>query len=264
MRSYWFALSALVLASPFASAQLPTQNPPKAQLPALPPHEAKLNQALVNWEKTMTAVQTLAAKTVRTTVDRTFQTTETFEGLAKFMKGQGKEMSKASLELQHTQKKGIFEKYLCTGDRLYEWSASDKVIRVHNLPPPKPGQIADDNFLGFLFGMKANEARNRYHMTWVPCPQNNQFYIYIKIESRSASDKADFTQAQLVLTSKDHMPRRLWFHQPNGNEVTWNFPTILAPANLGAADFGLPQLPTGWQWQQVPRANPPRVLRNQQ
>jgi TIGR03009 family protein len=258
MRKMWLALPALMLIVPCAAAQ--TQLP---QLPKADPNEAKLNEVLNAWEKAMTGVSTLAAKCNRTDVSRTFQTTEQFEGIAKYMKGQGKELSKASLELHNLKKKGVFEKYLCTGDRLYEWDGGGKVIRVHNLPQPKAGQIADDNFLSFVFGMKAADARNRFNLSWIADPQhNNKYYYYFMIEPKTAADKADFTKARLTLTVDKMMPRQLWFHKPNGDEVTWDFPTVITPANIAAADFAQPQLPAGWQWQQIPRDAQPRVTRN--
>src|SRR5262245_22804114 len=116
MRTFLFALAALALSVAFTQAQTPTPPP----LPAPDPNDAKVNEVLSGWEKAMTAIQTMAAKCTRTDVSRVFQTTNQFEGLAKYMKGTGKELSKASLELHNTKKKGIFEKYLCTGDKLYE------------------------------------------------------------------------------------------------------------------------------------------------
>lgn len=252
MRTKWFMLPALVLTASTAAAQVP---PPAG-------NEGKLNEVLNGWEKAMTAVNTLAASCNRSDVSKAFQTTDQFKGIVKYMKGQGKEMSKASLKLDHVKKAGVSEQYLCTGDRLFEWSAADKVIRIHDLPKPKNGQLADDNFLSFVFGMKAADAKQRFSLAWLPDTQNNnKYYYYIMIEPRNAADKADFVKARLTLTTDKLMPRQLWFHKPNGDEVTWDFPTVITPANLGAADFAQPQLPTGWQWQQVPREAQPRVKR---
>ena len=46
----------------------------------------------------------------------------------------------------------IFKKYICTGTYLYEYNLSNREIRYQELPPPKPGQVADDNFLSRLYG----------------------------------------------------------------------------------------------------------------
>jgi TIGR03009 family protein len=235
-----------------------------AQAPATPlqaqadPH---LEAVLANWEKAMTGVQSLHAKCVRTKLDKTYQTTEVFSGHARYLRGAPGQTSRAALELFKNNQPQVFEKYLCSGNFLYEWSPANKVIRVHQLPPPKPGQIADDNFLSFLFGMKAAEAKARYQIEYKVAP-NDKWYVYLEILPRVASDKADFTKARLALLQANYLPRQLWFLQPNGDEVTWDFPEVISPANLGPAAFAHPQLPQGWQFVQVPAQTQPRVMRN--
>jgi TIGR03009 family protein len=237
-----------------------------AQNPAVPPQpqaDPRLDALLANWEKGMTGVQSLHAKCVRTKVDKTFlQTTEVFEGSAKFLRAAPGQTSRASLEMFKRGRPEVFEKYLCSGNFLYEWSPTNKAIRVHQLPQPKPGQIADDNFLSFLFGMKAVEAKSRYQMTYVPPPEKDKWYYYMEIQPRHATDKADFSKARLVLLQSNFLPRQLWFLQPNGDEVTWDFPEVTSPAKLLPVDFAHPQLPQGWQFVQVPLQTQPRVMRN--
>lgn len=255
----WITVSLIVLAAMpvIAAAQ---QQPTK---PGLPPEDPRLDIVLGNWEKAMLNVQSLSAKVNRTKLDKTFQTTEVFEGTANYLRGAPGQTSRASLELFKKGQPQHFEKYLCTGNFLYQWSPAEKVIRRHELPPPKQGQIADDNFLSFLFGMKAADAKAKYQMTYVPAPANDKWYQYLRIQPKTANDKADFREARLVLMSHNHLPRQLWFLQANGDEVTWDFPKVDSPANLNAANFAHPQLPQGWQFVPVSRQNPPpRVLRN--
>jgi TIGR03009 family protein len=236
------------------------QNPPVP--PAQAQSDPRLDALLAHWEKAMTGVQSLHAKCVRTKLNKTFDTTEVFEGSAKYLRAAPGQTSRASLELFKRGRPEIFEKYLCSGNFLYQWSPADKTIRVHELPPPKPGQIADDNFLSFLFGMKAVEAKARYHMTYVPPPANDKWYYYMEIQPRHAVDKADFTKARLVLLQSNYLPRQLWFLEAQGDEVTWDFPEVVSPAKLLPVDFAHPQLPQGWQFQKVPLQAQPRVLRN--
>ena len=142
----------------------------------------------------------------------------------------------------------IFEKYICTGTYLYEYAPASKVIRVHDLPQSKSGQISDDNFLAFLFGMKAVEAKQRYQLTLTP--PSDQYYHYLHIQPKMAQDKADFTVARLVLLRENFLPRQVWFHQPNGNEVTWDF-QARANVDIAPAAFEKPNLPRDWQWDRM-------------
>jgi len=252
MRSLTFSVAALAVSAGLAMAQQPA-----------PQGQAPVDIVLANWEKAMLNVQSLTAEVKRTKLDKTYQTTEVFEGSASYLRGAAGQTSRASLELFKKNQPQIFEKYLCTGNFLYQWSPAEKVIRRHELPPPKPGQLADDNFLSFLFGMKAEDAKTRYQITYVPAPANDQWYQYLRIQPKLDADKADFMEARLVLMAKTYLPRQLWFLQPTKDEVTWDFPRVTSPANLTPAHFGTPQIPPGWKFDTVSQKSPPpRVLRN--
>jgi hypothetical protein len=106
------------------------------------------------------------------------------------------------------------------------------VIRIHQLPPPKPGQVADDNFLSFLFGMRAAEAKSRYQLTYVPPGPDDKWYYYIKIQPIHPADKHEFTEARLALNNKTFLPAQVWFQEPNGNEVTWDFTKVINGADI--------------------------------
>jgi TIGR03009 family protein len=238
-------LPALLWTTAWVSAQ---------QTPPVTDANAQLDAVLAGWEKTMTSIRSLQAECERTTVDKVFGTQEVFRGSAKYLKGPGAgQGSRASLELYKLTPQGpsptIFEKYICTGTYLYEYAPANKVVRVHDLPQAKPGQISDDNFLSFLFGMKALEAKQRYQLNLTPPP--DKFYYYIEIQPKLAQDKADFTKAQLVLLRDTLLPRRVWFHQPNGNTTTWDFPQVHQNVNIPPTVFE-PKTPQGWKTDRVP------------
>lgn len=255
MRAYWLAPFTLVVAS-----ALTAQTPPAAT------SDPKLDEVLQQWEKAMTSIQSLLVHINRTTIDKTYQTTEVFEGTAKYLKSNlPGQPSRASLELVKRGQPQVFEKLICTGTFLYEYAPQTKVIRVHELPPPKAGQVADDNIFNFVFGMKAADAKQRYHLFLVPPPPNDKWYAYIKIQPRHPADKAEFTEARLVLIASSHLPRQFWYQQPNGNEVTWDFPRLINNADIRATEFVQPPLPAGWQLQRISREQPPpRVVRPNQ
>ncbi len=266
MRFPWLALAGMLLLSQALSAQ----QPPQPQAPAAPTLDPRnrLDFLLMQWEQRMKGLETLAAKCTRTTRDKTYQTTEVFEGLAKYLRP-----NFALLDMKKQNKPDVYEKYICTGTFLYEFVPQSKTVRIHELPPTKSGQVGDDNFLGFLFGMRAEEAKSRYELR---LGKEDQHYIYIDILPRTPADKADFQRAQLVLFQNSYLPRRLWFEQPNGNEVTWDIPQTEANSRaVTRNDFVQPQFPPGWTTMRVPRPTaqpapygatrpnevPPRVVR---
>jgi len=249
--------AALLVIAPLAAQQ------PQAAAPALDPARNRLDALLLRWEQEMGKVQTLAVQCTRTTVDKTFQVTDVFEGTAKYMKP-----NLAMLEMQKKDKPQVFEKYVCSGAFLYEYAPQTREVRVHELPGPKPGQAEGDNFLSFIFGMKAEEAKRRYDLQLV---KEDQWYVYLEIKPRLPADKADFQKARLVLNNQTFLPRELWFEQPNGNEVKWDLPRVDNGAKLSRVDFTAPATPPGWTMKKVPRLTdvpradvPPRVVRPNQ
>src|SRR5262249_15433744 len=207
-------------------------------------------------------IQTISAKCVRTSLDKTavMNQQEMFEGTAKYMKP-----NLAMLEMRLHGRPDVFEKFICTGTYLYEYAPTNRQIRVHELPPPKPGQVADENFLSFLLGRKAKEAHRRYALKLA---DQDQWYYYVDILPRFPQDKADFQKARLVLNKQNFLPRQLWFMQPNGNEIRWDIPKTESGVAINRQEFLSPQAPQGWQMVRVPRPTdpsrldgPPRVIR---
>src|SRR5262249_10343160 len=158
----------------------------------------------------------------------------------------------AALEMLKKDNPQVYEKYLCTGTYLYEYAPQTKLLRVHEVPKPKNGNVSDDNFLSFLFGMKAEEAKRRYDMRLV---KEHQWYVYIEVLTRFAADKQDFQKARLILNQGSFLPRQVWFEQPNGNEITWDIPKLAsgAEAKVQRSDFTPPSAaPAGWNMVKVP------------
>ena len=93
------------------------------------------------------------------------------------------------------------EHVICTGTFVYQFVPSSQVIKVYEL---KAGQTNQDNFLPFLQGMKAQDAKARYILT---LEKEDKNYVYITILPRLPEDKADFRMARLVLWNGSFMPR---------------------------------------------------------
>jgi len=255
MRYSWLALVGVLVCATVGSAQPPSRQPAP---PAEPARDNKLDGYLREWEKAMQSVQSLAAQLERTDVNKTFGSKDIYVGTAQFLKP-----NLALLAMAKKEKPDVLvEKFVCSGTNLYQYFPQQKEIRVHPLPQPKQGQVADDNILSFLFGMKADEAKRRYDMKLA---KEDQWYIYVEILPRFDADKADFHRARLVLLKDNFLPRQLWFEQANGDEVIWDIPRVENGAKLNRKDFESPAVPTGWKMVQAPKGTdvPPRVVRPQ-
>src|SRR5262245_44882533 len=223
------------------------------------PADNMLDPTLAQWEKAMTGLQSFVAEVHRKKLDNVFNSTEVFSGIAKFVKGQRGQTSRASLYLRRTSPAPapnapeIFERYVCTGNFLYVFDAPSKIIRYYEVAATKAGQISDDNFLGLLFGMRAEDMKKRYNMRYVPAtdPDQAKWYHVIEIQPIQAADKADFSKARLTLNRSNYLPRELVFQSPNGDQVTWDIPVQALKVNVDIplAEFERPALPAQWKYE---------------
>jgi TIGR03009 family protein len=266
MRTPWLALASLLVWQATGWAQQPPAQLP--QTPAVPvapaaapldPGHNPLDGLLVNWEGAMVKVESISAQCSRVDENKTFGATKVFVGRALYLKP-----NLGLLEMWEYQKgkpTENFEKIVVNGSMVYQYIQAQKQVVPTQMPTPKGGQMAEDNFLAFLFGMKAQEAKRRYDIRMVEEKRNDPYYFYLDVLPRSDGDKADFKRARLVLNKDSYMPRQLWFERPNGDTVTWDIPKVQAGANLNKDDFK-PVVPKDWKMMEVQRPlEQPRIIR---
>jgi TIGR03009 family protein len=254
MRHYFALLSVLT----FAAAGPAQQAAPKETVGT----PEQLAAHLAQWEREMTAVKTIGGECKRIDVNRVSNSQVELTGEVKCMKrdaGGGQVEKLATLRLTRKDNPNVYERYVCTGDRLYRFSPQEKILFIHKLT----GQATDDNFIDFLFQFKAEALKKRYEVTLVRPEDPN--YIYFELKPRRDEDKVEFQRARLCLFKTNYLPCYLWFEEPNGNHHQWDLSKVKAndPA-VRATDFVAPDKPAGWDVKEVKAAQPegqPRVVR---
>jgi TIGR03009 family protein len=252
MRKTWFALAALACLGGVGRTQT---------TPEFDPAKNPLDGYLQRWEEAMKKVESLALRCSRTELDKIYKTKKTFTGTIHFLKP-----TYFFWNMTVDGKPHDFERFVCTGNYIYQYVPAQKEIRVY--PAPKQandGRVADDTSVAFLFGMKAVEARKRYDLKLFKVDAH---YIYVDVEPRMPVDRADFQKARIILDKGTYLPRQIWFEHPNSGEVTWDIPAIQSGAKLDKAIFATPSLPAK-DWKMVqgqapsqPGAEPkPRLVR---
>src|SRR5262249_4029130 len=144
-------IAVVVLAFLASAAGLAAQTPARPSAAAAAAADARLDQYLRRWEQEMRKIQALSSLINRIDKDKAFESTTKYTGFAQYMKsGSGPTaMNLALMELKRENKPDVAEKFVCTGTYLYQFLPGPKEIRAYELPRPKPGQVADDNFLTF-------------------------------------------------------------------------------------------------------------------
>jgi TIGR03009 family protein len=221
-----------------------------------PPGQDNLDTALRGWEKAMTDLKSFAVVIDRSTHDKALNTKDEFKGHALFIKGATKQAgSRARLELYKANNPKVYEKYVCTGNFLYEYSPSNNKVRIHNMPQNKPGGEQQESFLSFLFGIGADQAKGRYLMEY---KGSDKFYHYIRILPKLDQDRGDFAEARLSLYRANHLPAQMWYLQPNRNEITWNFSKLQIDVDIPLTYFQ-PDFPKDWAVERVDPRTPGNV-----
>ena len=257
MRKSWFALLALSC----VVAQGRGQGPARGARPSvLDPARSPLDRYLMRWEDAMKNVSSLALRCSRTEKDPVRQTKTTYSGTIHFVKP-----TYFFWHMTRADRPGDFERFICTGQYIYQYIPTAKELRVY--PAPKPGRnggLAEDSSVAFLFGMKAEQAKLRYNLSLF---KEDKLYIYVDVVPLMEVDKADFEKARLVLDKQNFLPRQLWFKHPNAGEVLWDIPAIESNKKIDPRIFAAPPTPKGWKLTQgqAPRAGQgttqPRVYR---
>jgi TIGR03009 family protein len=244
MRHFGLACLAFFLVTVSLSAQNPTP------APSGQPPEGRLDLLLNAWEKRMSTVDQFSTKITRTNVHALTKKSSIYMGEAAFMKP---DMARIDMTPQDEvgkkdNEKTNFERMLFNGKYLYEYSAQDKKIIIHDVPKVDP---ANENvLLAFLRGMKADDAKRRFNITLT---KESEWYAYIYITPKNKADQQEFVAAQLTIFVKNPnpgnapnlvmMPCRLWYRLANGNEITYMFSDMQPNGNVRKESFVPTQVP---------------------
>lgn len=225
-----------------------------------PAARGDVDSVLRGWEKAMTDLHNFTCIAECQTLDKALGSTDTDKGYAMYMKPTNPaDGSRAKLVLMNLKTR-VEKKYICSGVFMYEYVPAQKLIRVHKMEGKKEQQ---ESFLTFLFGMGANQAKNRYQME---LEKTDAAYNYLKILPKLPQDKNDFAQARLALYRGDNLPRQIWYRQPNGTEVTWTITDLKMDLSAMSAKHFFPDQPAGWKVENAappaPAALPPNKVRN--
>jgi TIGR03009 family protein len=264
----------LVAALAGATAIAQPAKSPKPTDPTLPPapvmseaNQKELDKFLGYWEARMTVVEALQAKAALTTTtldDFGKPDARTATGEVQLLKP-----NLARLFLRDTadptDPKRV-KHLVADGRSWWEFNHAKKVATVSPLPA---GQ--GNTLLTFLFGGKAADLKDRYHLT-VDVGDAKKYtvnYICIAILPKTRADFQEFKKAELVLwKNKDDpkyadrwmLPARLWFQQFNGDQVTWQFDEPTTKVKLTARDFAGGPPGKDWKVEGTPGPAPGRPV----
>lgn len=147
-------------------------------------------------------------------------------------------------------KSDIPEIWICDGKRIAQANVLGKTYSIHNLPPDKQGQNIMDGPLPFLFGLPAEVAQARYHISVLP--QTNEQFVWLKILPKREQDAANWSSAEVILVRQTYLPYAVKLIDPVGNrETVYRFENLKANGIvipiLGRDPFNIPVVLRGYK-----------------
>jgi outer membrane lipoprotein-sorting protein len=216
----------------------------------------RLQSILLKWHDAMANVQALSCQFEWISKDNVYQSTQTSDGTFKFLKPDC-----TSLEIRKHGAKSYDIKLMYNGKRIWTYNPSQREICGFD-KDDKTLSITSGWVYQWLFKPFEDKYRVLFHGELANLTEGyelklvgeNEWYFFVLLTPRDRSHAAAFTRARLTLRKENHLPRQLWFEEPNGNETIWDFLQVDAAARLTRKDF-TPIPPPGWHFSGPVSAN---------
>jgi TIGR03009 family protein len=262
---------------PAAGAQQPghvTIQPRPNQAPApfrlTPEEEQRVDNILLAWERTSSAVKTYKCDFTRWEYDAVFgpkdgQASIISNGEIRYKSpdmGLFKVNAADQAVAQSPSQQGDapkwewkklpgdqLEHWVCDGKSVFELRHKDKQLVEQTLPPELQGAAIADGPLPFVFGAKAAKLKQRYWIREIESP-NPKEQIWLEAFPRFQADAANFQKVEIILSRKELMPVAIQLYDPGSGKRTVY--QLTKPAVNGAFDgligpFIAPKLPFGYK-----------------
>ena len=212
--------------------------PPELHVEDLPPALEKL---LKEWEAASAKITTLSGEHKRIVRNEVF-------GIEKWAKGEFfyESPDKGRIDLAGIEPKGATSRkkkadgkpyvvqadipsiWICNGKSVFNIIEAKKEYERFDLPEDMQGKNIIHGPLPFLFGMKAEEAKKRFDLSFVDeeaSDKNNDKVVWIRARPRQLMDRDNFQEARIILDRKKFLPHFVQLIDPSGNvETIYEFP----------------------------------------
>jgi TIGR03009 family protein len=270
---------------------MPPPTPP-GPIPAAKASDSVLDHHLAEWEKKMADVKNVRTEISLKRTDAVFKKEREYTGTALCMKPN---LWVIRLDSTGDPTKTDYEAYICDGNSVFGYSGKDKTITQIRLPQkeeldrpwgaknpvsgmPQGAKGKDANnpkgvmewfwltirarvndakeFCELVLGMKARDLKERFDISLF---KEDEHYIYLDINPRSAGDKRSFQKMRLALhapgeksAERAYLPAQVFVLLPNGDSELWRFtPTHINAPGVAEKNFKFAPI-KGWHVQQIP------------
>ena len=212
---------------PAGAARLPRPEAEPLRIQKLSP---ELEQILRNWEQQTAKITKLQGDTRYREYDKTFSVEYRGEGRfafeapdrgnyelrpAKIAKGETSTVKTDDKQPYELKPKDA-ERWICTGAEILRIDETHKTYEVVPIPEERRGDRIIEAPLPFLFGMKAEQAKQRYQIELV---KDTDQEIVLKLRPNWSGDAANWSQATVVIQKTNYLPREVRLIAPGGTSM---------------------------------------------
>lgn len=115
------------------------------------------------------------------------------------------------------------EIFVCDGRVIHQYVFDAKEYIRHILPDEKTGEQAARSALPFLFGMTAQEVRERFTLNLY---KEDDEHAWIEIRPRTPQDQKEFSVVRVVLSKSNYLPQAVLIVEPIGDQYLYEISKI--------------------------------------
>lgn len=207
---------------------------PVAQAMRIRKLSPEMEAILREWEEKSSKVKRLEGTFIRRTYDPVFEVEKVSTGQycfqfpdkgsfhqkavdAKIVDGMKSKQTNPKGQ-PYTVQSGDPERWVCDGERIFKIDEKTKTFEKLEIPQEDRGQNIKNAPLPFVFGLKANEAKQRYEFELDP-ENTNEEKIRVKVRPLLPQDLANYKEAEVVLDRVNCLPMAVKLTDPTGKST---------------------------------------------
>lgn len=117
-------------------------------------------------------------------------------------------------QYQTNPRREFGEYWICDGSWVHDLDRNEKKAVRRQLPPEMRGNQIHHSPLPFLFGVKADEIKQRYFVRTVTPPAGNND-VWVEAWPKRPDDAGNYSRVQIVLDRVDVLPKTMIVFMPN-------------------------------------------------
>ena len=197
---------------------------PIAEPMRIPKLSQEMETVLREWEEKSSKITRLEGTFERITYDKVFGVELISTGkycfkypdLGSFHQT-GKVVTEGHKGYLFPQKPGPDERWICDGTRILKIDDKTRQFEEVTIPPEDRGQNIRNSPLPFLFGMKADEAKQRYYIE-INAEKTSETTIFLRVRPLQQQDLANYSRADVILDRETFLPTAVKLYDTTGNK----------------------------------------------